>query len=280
MNDIQAGVKPASFEKGIWRTAQTCLLFASAGLMIAAWIWYIPDINAGSLLVIPFSKLGTRMAQVVYFGGVPLMIALFVQLAPGPAAIIGAFVSLVRVLNWDSFARPIVPFASIQTLGASATQMVSSVQFTPHWLYNLLYAIFALGCSLHLFLVVRNLRRGHDTLAGADKRIRSAARLIALAAVLVSIVFSLTGYRLSIDAYLIMVVILAGGIAWFWQGAGGMLFILLGAWSIHESINSGPRSSTTIVYVILFSLYFACGVLYLLFAWRRKARTYNQASGV
>lgn len=217
---------------------------ASIGLVIASSIW---------------------TNEILFYSGIPLLVAALAWLFPAPAGIIGILFSLYQILRYSLYAAP-PPFTPVP----GTIETPPDVTFIPQVIYYLLYGIFILGCAIHLYLGIRTLRRAPTLISNTDKSIRLVARVITFGALLTSMIIFFSIDEAAVAFHFIVWAIIALGIAWFWPGVGGTLIVLVGGWSLYDLFAQSLWPETQIIYSMLFSVFIIGGILYLFLVLRRR----------
>lgn len=225
--------------------AYACLLAGAIGLVVASSTW----IN-----------------QVLFYSGIPLLVTAFAWLFPAPSSIVGILFSLYQILRYSLYAAP---HTYTPKLPVIVTPPVTI--FIPQAIYYLLYGVFLLGCAIHLYLGIMALRRAPKITSNTNRGIRLVARIATLGTLLISILVFLTIDEAAVAFTFNVWAIIASGIAWFWPGAGGMLAVLVGGWSLYDLLTWALWPKTQSIYSVLFSIFMLGGVLYLFLAWRSKS---------
>jgi len=230
--------------------------------------------------IFPFIHFGAQVSQIIYFGGSALAIALLAWISPAPAAIMGILFGIYRIIKYSYFANP-VPLPTTPAPGEIIEHSIPlGAHFIPQPVYYALFGLFITGCVILLFVGIKNLRMQSRSLAGGNTRLRSSARIISLAALVISVAVFLTINEASVAFAFNVLAIVAFGIAWFWHTTGGILITLLSMWSLYDLLSHGYGTYAVLIYSILFSLFLAGGVLYLVFVLQRKPVLINKSAGV
>ncbi len=266
-------------EKRLTWLAHGCLMVAAIGLIFASLLRSNPELIPIDPGIFPFMHFSAQMSQVIYFGGVALAIALLAWISPAPAAILGILFGIYRIIKYSYFAN-----ISPQPITSAPGEIImhstpSGAHFMPQPIYYLLYGLFLAGCAIHLFLGVRNLWLNRKSAPEANTGLRLTARIVTLAALVISNIVFLTVDEASVAFNFNVLAIVAFGIAWFWHKTGSVLIILLSVWSLYDLLSRGYGTGTTLIYSSLFSLFLAGGVLYLLFVLQRKPVPCNEPDG-
>lgn len=263
-------------KKRIARLAQACLWVAGGGLIIASLVWYRPDLIPIDASVFPFMRFSALMSQLIYFGGVALAIALLAWISPAPAAVIGILLSAYRIIRFTSFAT-LAPLPITRASGEVLTPMPTDVRFIPQAVYYLLYGLFITGCAELLVQGINQLWKQRKVAPVERTSLRLAARVITTAALALSVIAFLTVGETSAAFTFNVLAIIACSIAWFWQGTGSILILLLSLWSFYDLWNHGYGTGAKLVYSGLFLCFMTGGFLYLLFALREKMLTVSDS---
>jgi hypothetical protein len=238
------------------------------GLILASWLLWKPDLGGIYIPNLPFLPTDEHLRQTLFIGGVPMLIAIIAWFSPGPAGVVGSLFGLYRISTYWEY----MPFPGTPVPGEVLRQQFIRF-FVPHTIYYSLYDIFTLGCLVCLFMAIVNFRESIAR-SPVNKRIHLAAGITCLVSLIATILFSLLVFDTAIGFTFIVWAIIASAIAWFWPSTGGILIVLISIWSLiqmdfDKNISNWTNADIRFIYSILFLIFLAGGILYLLSALRR-----------
>lgn len=239
-------MKNMTKEKKLLYIARGLLFVAAVGILFASFFFFSPKNNPLGISLSP------QISQTLLYGGIVLFIALFAWRWPVPGGIIAVLFGSYKLLEYIRF------FDSPFTL-------------VPAIAYFILYGLFIAGGVLIMRVGLRR-KTLQPPESGVDNRIRRAARIATVAAVIVAIIYSFVlgvvlvlgilsyvpGFLLGGMIFISPLLLAIAYIAWRWPAPGGLLTLVTGIPILIGFLSSNWGMAYVIPYA-LFSIVFILG---------------------